>query len=585
MRAPLALVIAAGTLLAPVGAPPTSAAGGGSHLRPALVEHLADVTADTSVRVIAQGGPAARDAVRRAGLRLETTLERVGLVVASGTPGQVEALGQDPAITRVDWADEPVVETAVRDQEATRATAVHGGAVDADRDGRLDRLTGRGTTIAVVDGGVDGTHPIFRAADGSSRVRRSVMVTCVDEVAAILGSDVDDCVVDRPDNNTDTTALAGHGTHVAGIAAGGLVTDASGRRIRGSAPEADVVAVGAGATFTMYGGVLGMAWVLEHHADPCGDGSCPPVVVLNNSWLPGSVPGASTDFDPTAPTAVVGRALVRAGVTVVWGAGNNGGDGATSTTSPTAKDPTPGILMVGAYDDGGTGARDNVVASVSSVGLRSDPLSYPDLVAPGANVTSSCRAYLPICATGTDSEDPDYSTLTGTSMAAPHVAGYVAVVQQAAQRRLGRLLTPAEVEDLLVDTAHRFGTRTWVRDSRNPDATSLTSYDAGHGLVDVLAAVRRIARDLPPRVRSVRVGPRGSRFVVGRRVFTVVRATDADGDRLRYRYSWGDGRTTTSSRSVASHVWRHPGRFRLVVRVGDGVTVVRRTTTVTITRR
>ena len=56
-----------------------------------------------------------------------------------------------------------------------------------------------------------------------------------------------------------------------------------------------------------------MYWVLEHHADPCGDRSCAPIVAVNNSW--GS---SSTTFSATDPTALVGRALVTEGVTVVW---------------------------------------------------------------------------------------------------------------------------------------------------------------------------------------------------------------------------------------------------------------------------
>jgi hypothetical protein len=48
------------------------------------------------------------------------------------------------------------------------------------------------------------------------------------------------------------------------------------------------------------------------------------------------------------------------------------------------------------------------------------------------------------------------------------------------------------VEDLLLDTAHQFGTRTYETDTRNPDSSTGTSFDAGHGLVDVLAAVERL---------------------------------------------------------------------------------------------
>ncbi|HWG93841.1 MAG TPA: hypothetical protein VNU66_06405, partial [Mycobacteriales bacterium] len=52
-------------------------------------------------------------------------------------------------------------------------------------------------------------------------------------------------------------------------------------------------------------------------------------------------------------------------------------------------------------------------------------------------------------------------------------------------------LTPGEVEDVLEDTAHRFTSGAeYEEDPRNPGA--LTSFDKGHGLVDVFAALQRV---------------------------------------------------------------------------------------------
>jgi hypothetical protein len=59
-------------------------------------------------------------------------------------------------------------------------------------------------------------------------------------------------------------------------------------------------------------------------------------------------------------------------------------------------------------------------------------------------------------------------------------------------RATGNLLTPAQVENLLVDTAHQFGSRQYAQDARNPASTTGTSFDAGHGLVDVTAAVSKL---------------------------------------------------------------------------------------------
>lgn len=473
-----------------------------------LQAHLATVAPTAPVRVMVQAGgdlAAATAAVREVGLRPEITLDRVGIAVASGPAAAVARLQDTHGVTRVDWADEPVVAHLQTSHTATRGDAVQAGAVDADGDGIGDVLDGSGVGVAIVDSGVDGTHPMFQDPQtGESRVRRNVKVVCSD-AAPILGgivldedaTDPDDefgpfapCVVDATlAGDTDSPSLGGHGTHVAGIAAGGAVTDATGRDLVGAAPGADIFSVSAGVSLSVYGGSLGLYWVLENHADPCGDGTCPPIVVVNNSW--GPVGGG--DFSPTAPQVVIQQALVAEGVTVVWAAGNDGGSGSANVVNPYSQDPTGGVLSVANYDDGGTGTRQGDLNASSSRGLADTPATYPDLSAPGTAITSACRIYLTVCATGFDLADPDYNTISGTSMAAPHVAGYVAVLQQAAMMASGRTLEPAEVEMLLVDTAHPFGTtRVWAEDTRNPGSTTATSFDAGHGLVDVLAAVETL---------------------------------------------------------------------------------------------
>ena len=53
------------------------------------------------------------------------------------------------------------------------------------------------------------------------------------------------------------------------------------------------------------------------------------------------------------------RALVDEGITVVWAAGNDGGDGSSNEVNPPSQDPTLGVLSVANYDDAGAGSRDN----------------------------------------------------------------------------------------------------------------------------------------------------------------------------------------------------------------------------------
>jgi subtilisin family serine protease len=171
----------------------------------------------------------------------------------------------------------------------------------------------------------------------------------------------------------------------------------------------------------------------------------------------------------------------------VWAAGNDGGDGSESLTNPPGQDPTGGILSVASSYAQDTGTRDGVVSEYSSRGAQAAPSTWPDLSAPGENITSSCRLSLPICATGLDPRNGPglldvgtFNTISGTSMAAPHIAGIVAQLFQA-----DPTATPAEVEAALKGTAHRY---TGGAAYRTVGGYS-TSYDKGTGLVDVLAAV------------------------------------------------------------------------------------------------
>ena len=196
-------------------------------------------------------------------------------------------------------------------------------------------------------------------------------------------------------------------------------------------------------------------------------------------------------FDYTSDTATRGSATVKLqrelaaeGVVTVWAKGNDGGDGSENLSNPPGQDPTGGILSVASYSDQETGTRDGVVSDFSSRGRSGQPATYPDISAPGDTLTSSCRIYLPICSTGLDPvEGVDYNTISGTSMAAPHVAGIVAQLVPAVPDA-----TPADVEAALKSSAHKFS----FGAAYETVGGVTTSYDKGAGLVDVVAAVRAL---------------------------------------------------------------------------------------------
>ncbi|MDB5478942.1 MAG: exported protein of unknown function, putative Peptidase domain, partial [Alphaproteobacteria bacterium] len=293
-----------------------------------------------------------------------------------------------------------------------------------------------------------------------------------------------------PGNDSDTLSAGGHGTHVAGIAAGNPTVLADGRTVMGAAPGAKLVGLSVGQAISVYGGNTGLNWVLEHHAAPCGEGvsaaQCPPIRVTNNSY---GVSGGS-DFNASSVTAKLQRALLAEGVVTVWSAGNSAGDGTARTTNGNGADPTPGILSVASYDDGGTGTRDGALSSFSSRGKRGAHGTYPDISAPGDTILSACRPYLAVCnssatvpVNGPGATDiATFNTISGTSMAAPHIAGIVAQLFE------GRPdATPEQIELAIEDGAHRFAAGgAYEADPLNPG--SQTSFDKGHGLVDVVSA-------------------------------------------------------------------------------------------------
>jgi len=290
--------------------------------------------------------------------------------------------------------------------------------------------------------------------------------------------------------DTDTISGGGHGTHVNGIVAGRPTTLSDGTTLSGAAPGASLVDISTGAVLLIVGADSALNWVLENHDHPCGAGvsaaSCPPIKVSNNSY--GPTGGGS--FDPNSATVKLQRALAADGVVTVWAAGNDGGDGSASMTNPPGQDPTGGILSVASYYDEATGTRDGKVSDYSSRGAAADPSTWPDLSAPGEDIDSSCRPYLPICSTGLAPKNGPgpldigtFNTISGTSMAAPHIAGIVAQLFQADPGA-----TPAQIESALKGSAYRY-----TDGAPYTSAGGYTSsYDKGTGLVDVVAAVARL---------------------------------------------------------------------------------------------
>jgi serine protease AprX len=360
--------------------------------------------------------------------------------------------------------------------QATRGQNVLDKEVTLPNGGRID---GTGVGVAIVDSGIDGTHP-----DLAGNMGGNVKTVCsTPQFVATGATGFTTCLGPKayvPVADSDTISAGGHGTHVAGIAAGDGTS--SSERFHGAAPGATLYGVSVGTTISVENGLDGLEWVLENH-----DAVTPEIKVVNNSWG-----GGHADYDPNDPFSSalwkLQEDLVAEGVTVVFAAGNGGGNGGSATTAAECVNPTPGVICVANYDDKNTGTRNGTISSTSSRGEKGAPESYPDISAPGTNIISTCRATLPVCWAGGGRAPSDnlYANMSGTSMAAPHITGIIAQMYQA-----DPTLTPARVENVLEDTAWKnFGTGPWEADPFNSNNT--TSYDRGHGLVDALAAIQAI---------------------------------------------------------------------------------------------
>ncbi|WP_443034727.1 S8 family serine peptidase [Streptomyces sp. BE308] len=237
--------------------------------------------------------------------------------------------------------------------------------------------TGKGVKIAVLDTGVDPTHP-----DLKNQILASKNFTA----------------------SPDTKDRVGHGTHVSSIAAG---TGArSGGKFKGVAPDAKLLEgkVLDDDGFGDDSGILaGMEWAVAQGAD-----------IVNLSLGGGDTP----EIDPLE--AAVNKLSAEKGVLFAIAAGNEG-DGAGTVGSPGSADAA---LTVGAVDD------KNVLADFSSRGPRiGDGGIKPDVTAPGVDITAAAAPGSAI-----DQEvgqnPPGYLSISGTSMATPHVAGAAALLKQ-----------------------------------------------------------------------------------------------------------------------------------------------------------
>lgn len=283
--------------------------------------------------------------------------------------------------------------------------------------------SGRGIGVAIVDSGIDATHPDLPFG---THVKQNVKVVIG---GAGLGSPFDGVVPPTYlENLPDSDTSSGHGTHASGSIAG-LGTQ-SGGKYAGVAPGADLIGVSAGEAIAILWALEGFDYVLTHQYTYN-------IRVVSNSW------GTTGPFDPEDPVSVASKVLHDRGITVVFAAGNEGSG--NNTLNPYAD--APWVISVAAGDKQGR------LASFSSRGIPGDPIYHPTITAPGVAIVSTKANATPLgqagqCTGLTVSETPWYACMDGTSMATPHVAGACALLLEA-----NPTLTPDAIKSTIIATA------------------------------------------------------------------------------------------------------------------------------------
>ncbi|MBA3531226.1 MAG: S8 family serine peptidase [Ardenticatenales bacterium] len=304
---------------------------------------------------------------------------------------------------------------------------------------------GSGVTVAVIDSGIDGLHPDL----SGDKVIANVKIVGHSDLAAGLYQAI-------PLPNTDTSS--GHGTHVAGSVAG--TGSASGGHHTGIAPGASLVGVGTGDAIFIFTALEAFDWVMANQDALSID-------IITNSW------GTTGTFDGNDPINTATKAAHDAGMVVLFASGNEGPSNNTLNPYSVA----PWVIGVAAGNKDG-----RTLADFSSRGRPGDALYHPTVTAPGVDIVSTRAANTVLPALGAPSDInmnpswlPYYTTMSGTSMATPQVAGIVALIRQA-----NPSLSPDAIKQLLVSTA--------------TPMPGYSEYQVGAGYVNAFAAVQQAAR-------------------------------------------------------------------------------------------
>lgn len=398
--------------------------------------------------------------------------------------------------------------------------------VKADAAVRAYDATGADIVWAVIDSGINGKHIHFGAGQEKADIQ-GYCDTLYDPSVAKLHRDFTTGIPDPEMFSNDQdgyksalekniySALTddfGHGTHVAGIIAGGLpdtflpdkdfrlceriyraspdgqshtieiqTRKASAKTIRGVAPQCKLVSLkvlGPNGRGSTSGIMLALRYIRAELNDD------PKLLRVHGVNL-----SLGYEFDAEmfacgqSPICVEVDRLVKSGVVVVVAAGNTGyGPVGTSERytkvgiSNTINDPGNASLAITVGSTHRDAPHTYGVSFFSSKGPTGDGRLKPDLVAPGERITSAATAgqmkRLGLQNVGDDTTA--YIDDSGTSMAAPHVSGTIAAFLSIRREFIQR---PEAIKKIFLESATPLGRE---------------RYFEGHGLVDLMRAIQSV---------------------------------------------------------------------------------------------
>jgi hypothetical protein len=436
---------------------------------------------------------------------ISTTLEtgtyfiRITSATEVGTPYNLE-LSVTPLIEGVTTEDSDEVDFLQTDvsSQLINLDDFRTGSLAFGSNPRFGGIDGSGFSVVVIDTGINLTHPYFGPDTNGNGVADRIVFhqdfTNTLPATSPNFPDVDgDGVADATDNN-------GHGTNVSSIVAANDNSAGDGGNFTGMAPGANIIHLqvfpdsGGGAPRATQQQAL--QWILG------SDNGVRRIDRFNIASVNLSLGSGNFNTSTTTILSDEFQALANAGVVVVAASGNNYGNlNAQGIATPSAD---PNVLSIGAVYDtnvgsniGYDGNNDTVIDAIANTTAadRIAPFSQRDqtlttVFAPGAQITGAGLNDTP----GT----PGFtSTFSGTSQAAPHVAGMAVLAQQLAVQELDRRLTPTEFRNFLRET----GVTINDGDDENDNVTN-TGLDFRR--VDMLALANRI---VSPLQESVTINP------------------------------------------------------------------------------